>query len=352
MKRITVPFFISHQGCPNTCVFCDQRAITGCEGMLPGGSEIAGKIRAWQSTSGNRPLEVAFFGGAFTALSRQLQQQLLSAVGPFLTSGEVSAIRISTRPDGIDIDTVQWLAGQGVKTIEIGVQSMHDGVLAASGRGHDAASSLNALHCIKSCGLFAGAQLMPGLPGDSPAISRFSLERAIAAGADFVRIYPVVVLRNTELARQYLAGQYRPLTVEEGVALCKVLVHTALKLDIPVIRIGLQDDEGLRREAVLAGCWHPSLGDLVYSELFYDMLVRMVDSGQGALQNITISCHPARVPNVIGHKRQNISRLRERAVTVERIVPNLTLSLHECEVRSTLRRGTGSIMHNNYNPYA
>ncbi|NVN89540.1 MAG: radical SAM protein [Desulfuromonadales bacterium] len=344
MNRVTVPFFISHQGCPNACIFCDQRAITGSAGDVPFSSEISAKIRAWQRFSGDRPLEVAFFGGTFTALSRPLQQQLLSSVHPFLASGEVSAIRISTRPDSLDADTVQWLAGQGVKTIEIGVQSMDDGVLAASGRGHDAAATLRALHSITSHGLAAGAQLMPGLPGDSPAISRYSLESVISAGADFIRIYPVVVLRDTELARHYLSGRYRPLSVDEGVALCKVLVHVSLKREIPVIRIGLQDDEGLRNKSVLAGCWHPALGELVYGELFYDLLLQMLDPVPITTQPITISCHPARVSNVIGHKKRNIRRLSEQEVTVARVVTNPSLSPFECEIRSSVCHRKGSIM--------
>lgn len=344
MNKITVPFFISHQGCPHTCVFCDQRLITACDGIIPDCREIEAKIRSWQRFKGERPLEVAFFGGTFTALSRETQQQLLSAVRPFLESGQVSAIKISTRPDSLDVENVQWLAGQGVNTIEVGVQSMDDDVLAASGRGHDAASSVRALHSIKSCGLTAGAQLMPGLPGDSLDRSRISLEQVITAGADFVRLYPVVVLKGTDLARLFLSGSYHPLTLAEGVAYCKVLLHMALRRKIPVIRIGLQDDEGLRRQSVMGGAWHPAFGDLVYSELFYDLLVQMLDVGQSALQTVTISCHPSRVSNVVGHKKNNIERLRARSIVVERVVADPLLSMFECNLVSSDNCHKGSIM--------
>src|SRR6185369_2462397 len=141
MSRVTVPFFISHQGCPHTCVFCDQRTISGATGILPTGDEIMAKVLAWQCTSGGRPLEVAFFGGTFTALPMEIQNCLLEPLQPLMASGEIGSIRISTRPDRIDAAQVQWLAGRGVRIIELGVQSMFDDVLEASGRGHDSDAS-------------------------------------------------------------------------------------------------------------------------------------------------------------------------------------------------------------------
>jgi histone acetyltransferase (RNA polymerase elongator complex component) len=136
---------------------------------------------------------------------------------------------------------------------------MNDTVLAASGRGHTAVESEAAIRCIKKQGLVVGAQLMPGLPADTPAHSLDALDRVISAGADFIRIYPTVVLRGTELARRYADGDFVPMTLDRGVSLCKLLLHRAMRAGVDVIRIGLQADEGLNEESVLAGCWHPSL---------------------------------------------------------------------------------------------
>jgi histone acetyltransferase (RNA polymerase elongator complex component) len=269
---VTVPFFISHQGCPHTCVFCDQRAISGSRGNLPDRQQIRAAIDSWQRSAAGRPLEVAFFGGSFTALPEQAQDELLAPVHPFLQSGVVRSIRVSTRPDSLDAAVVRRLAARGVAVIEVGVQSMDDAVLALSGRGHDAAASLAALRCIRGEGLVAGAQLMPGLPGDTPAAALRSLDRVIAAGAGFVRLYPVVVLRGTELARRYQAGEYSPLDLDRGIALCKQLLHKAMLAGVEVVRIGLQAGDGLNGATVLGGCWHPALGQLVRSELYFDLL--------------------------------------------------------------------------------
>jgi histone acetyltransferase (RNA polymerase elongator complex component) len=316
VKKVTVPFFISHQGCSHTCVFCDQRTISNSSGDIPTKEAILAKIATWQQTAGDRPLEVAYFGGSFTALPVAVQDHLLQPLQGLLASGEIQSIRISTRPDCIDDAIVDRLAQQGIATIELGVQSMDDGVLDRSVRGHCAADSEAGIRCIKKGGLSVGAQLMPGLPGDTPAKSFHSLKRVIAAGADFLRLYPVIVLRGTELARRFQSGDYVPLTVEEGVQLCKVLLHEAMSADVPVIRIGLQADEGLNDTTVLGGCWHPSLGRLIRSELYFDLLETLLSGNQSCLPT-SILCHPSRISEVTGQGRSNLKRLGDRAASAQ-----------------------------------
>lgn len=330
MKKITVPFFISHQGCTNSCVFCDQRTISGSFGDIPTAEEILAKIAAWRHTAGNQLLEVAFFGGTFTALPVAVQDQLLSPLQSLLESGEIIGVRISTRPDCIDDKIVQRLAQQGVTTIELGVQSMDDVVLEHSARGHSAGDSEVALRCIKAGGLSAGAQLMPGLPDDTAAKSFNSLKRVIAAGADFIRLYPAVVLRGTELAARFQSGEYVPMTVDEGVQLCKILLHESMLASVPVIRIGLQADEGLNNNTVLGGCWHPSLGRLVRSELYFDLLCKLLSDIPPGLP-CTIRCHPSRVSEVTGQGRNNLKRLGNRVESAQ-VVPNAVLTKEELAV--------------------
>jgi histone acetyltransferase (RNA polymerase elongator complex component) len=284
------------------------------------------KIEAWRLSAGQRPLEVAFFGGTFTALSRETQEALLAPLQPLLAAGTIASVRISTRPDSIDTGNVSWLVRHGVGTIEIGVQSMDDGVLEAAGRGHNGAASLSAIRCIKAHGLSAGAQLMPGLPGDTPFVALQSLEAVIAAGADFVRLYPVVVLAGTDLAARFEAGNYRPPGIDEGVALCKLLLHTAMRAGVAVIRIGLQADEGFTKDRVLAGCWHPALGQLVRSALYLDLL-RQLSAGETAAPG-AIRCHPGRVSDCVGQGRGNLRRLGHQWLGVP-VLPDSTLATEE-----------------------
>jgi histone acetyltransferase (RNA polymerase elongator complex component) len=342
VKKVTVPFFISHQGCSHTCVFCDQRAISNSSGDIPTKEEILAKINTWQRTAGERPLEVAYFGGSFTAMPVEVQTHLLQPLQSLLASGEIKSVRISTRPDCIDDATVKRLAQQGIKTIELGVQSMDDSVLDRAVRGHSAADSEAAIRCIKDGGLAVGAQLMPGLPGDTTVKSLHSLHRVIAAGADFLRLYPVIVLRGTELARRFQSGDYVPLTVEEGVQLCKVLLHEAMLAAVPVIRIGLQADEGLNKTTVLGGCWHPSLGRLVRSELYFDLLSKLLIDAP-AEKPCAILCNPSRISEVTGQGRINLTRLGDRLASTH-VKSDDSLTKEELVIDCLGHRSKGNIV--------
>ena len=332
MKKVTVPFFISHQGCFHTCVFCDQRTISNSAGDIPSADQILEKISAWKKTSGDRPLEVAYFGGSFTSLPEVVKENLLQPLQGLLTTGVIRSVRVSTRPDCIDHATVSRLAHLGVTTIELGVQSMDDGVLECAERGHTAADSSAAIRCIKDGGLCAGAQLMPGLPGDTPFKSMYSLRQVIAAGADFLRFYPVVVLRGTELARRFQAAEYVPLNVGDGVQLCKVLLHESLLAAVPVIRIGLQADHGLNTSTILGGCWHAALGSLVRSELYYDLLCGLLKDVPHEMPCM-IRCHPSRISDVTGQGRINLQRLGSRAESVQ-VKADETLKKEELAVEN------------------
>ncbi|RII27603.1 MAG: radical SAM protein [Geobacter sp.] len=341
MRPITVPFFISHQGCPNQCVFCNQVRIAGTGGEFPDGDAIRAKVSAYRGTSGGNPVEVAFFGGSFTAIPFDYQERLLGALHPLRERGEVSGIRISTRPDAIDGEHLAWLRGMGVATVEIGIQSMDESVLERSGRGHTAAQVVTACRLVKKAGMVLGAQLMPGLPGDTPALSMTSLHEVLALNPDFLRIYPTLVIAETRLAELYRAGEYVPLSLAGAVTLCKMLLRAALAAEVPVIRIGLQPTAELDCEgSVLAGPYHPAFRQLVEGELCLD-LCRKLTTGLPRGMGVTVFCAPARVSDVAGQRRYNLEALRRDGVHVTSIIADPDLSHHDLRVEagSVSRRG-------------
>jgi histone acetyltransferase (RNA polymerase elongator complex component) len=309
MRRVTVPFFVSHAGCPHRCVFCDQRAISGSAGSLPDADEIVRTVSAYRETAGNRPVEVAFFGGSFTSLPRSIQESLLNPLAPLMAAGEVESVRVSARPDALSADDALFLRGCGVQMVEIGVQSMDDGILRRAGRGHFASDVEGAFRALRSAGLGAAAQLMPGLPGDTLAVTRKSLRRVMVLEPAFLRIYPTVVISGTPLAALSRSGEYAPLSLDEGVAWGKVLLLEALRAGVPVIRMGLQETDVLA-SSVEAGPYHPAFRQLVEGELFHDLLRELLPVGSGAA---TVRCSSADLSSVIGQRRCNIVRLaRER----------------------------------------
>ncbi len=308
MRPLIIPFFIPHAGCPHTCLFCDQHLISGEQAQLPTPEQIAATAQEWLARSPGRPAEVAFYGGSFTLLPRQTQEQLLGAVQPLLTEGAVQGIRLSTRPDALDAGVLDFLAGYQVQTIEVGVQSLDDEVLQRSGRGHTGRQATEAIQRAVAEGFRVGAQLLPGLPGDTADKALHTLRGVIAAGAHFVRIYPAVVLAGTGLADLYRQGRYCPPDLEGGVRLCAGLLREATTGGCPVVRIGLQADDGLvPGQTILAGCWHPALGQLVKGELFYDLVLRLA-SRLDDRAKMVLYCHPHRLSEVRGHGNRNLRR--------------------------------------------
>ncbi len=347
-RRVIVPFFISHQGCPHSCIFCDQRRISGAPGLLPSPEEISEKVAAYRSSSRQATVEVAFYGGSFTMLPQELQRSLLSPLQPLRDSGQVSAVRLSTRPDALDPGVIGLLQEFQVSLVELGVQSMDDGVLSAAGRGHTAFDTVRAFTLLQEAGINVGAQLMPGLPGDTFAGSLWSLHRLLALKPVCLRIYPTVVVAGTELAARFFRGEYCPLKLEEAVTLGARLLHAALLAGVPVIRMGLQPTDLLSApDGVVAGPFHPAFRQLVESELFLELL-RLLTAG--AVGPITVSAHPSQLSTLVGQRNVNRNRLREEGILLEKFIPEATLALHDLAVTFAGITRKGNIMTDLYSP--
>jgi histone acetyltransferase (RNA polymerase elongator complex component) len=346
MKKPIVPFFISHRGCPHRCVFCDQQKIAGAVGVFPSAGEIRDTVAAYRKTSGCRVVDVAFYGGSFTGLVREDQQRLLLPLQDLIAAGEVSSVRVSTRPDTIDAATAGFLHAAGVDVVELGVQSMDDTVLRQAERGHTAADVGKAVSCLKSEGIAVGVQLMPGLPGDTMGISLASLSSVLELRPDFLRIYPTVVVAGTPLSQSFADGSYRPLSLVEAVDLCKRLLHRALLSGVPIVRMGLQPTVDLERVGtILAGPYHPAFRQMVEGELCYDLLERLAPLCTDGAEPITVSCSPPKIADFVGQKRSNVRRLfRDRGIRVGRVRGDSSLTPYEVVVEGSSGSRRGNVL--------
>ena len=263
-KLKIIPIFVPHRGCPHQCSFCNQRHITG-ETREVAAHDVREKIELYLSTIDlqKHRAEVAFYGGSFTAIEIQRQNELLDAALEYKNAGKISGIRLSTRPDCIDDAILGNLHARGVTEIELGVQSMCDDVLRANRRGHTAANVENAVNLIRKYNFSLGLQIMTGLLCDSPQKSIYTAEKIAALKPDFVRIYPTLVFRDTDLYDECTAGRYVPQTVDEAAGLCAELARIFDRESIKIIRLGLlvADDEA--KEKLVAGPYHPRFGELV-----------------------------------------------------------------------------------------
>ena len=313
-----VPVFVPHAGCPCRCVFCNQRAIAGqAERMTPERAEEILREALSVLPQGSRP-QAAFYGGSFTAIPVEEQEALLAVTDHYQAEGLLSSVRLSTRPDAITPACLTRLKAHGVTVIELGAQSMEEDVLRQAKRGHTAADTVRAAKQIQQAGISLILQAMAGLPGDTRETVRRTAERIAALHPDGVRIYPVAVLPDTELYDLWQAGSYQPLEVETAAVWCADMLEVFGREQIPVIRVGLNPTEELG-STIAAGAYHPAMGELAYSELWYRKLKQQLETGG----DTTIFVPARELSRAIGHKRRNLLRLREefpeRSITIKPI---------------------------------
>jgi histone acetyltransferase (RNA polymerase elongator complex component) len=307
-----IPFFIPHAGCPHQCVFCNQKKITGQHYPFDA-SVIHDKVNQYIRTNRENELaHIAFYGGTFTALPISLQKEYLNAVRQHIDSGQVESIRISTRPDCINREVLAFLQEYHVQIVELGVQSMADTVLTHSGRGHTAAHTIHAATLLKEFGFSIGLQLMLGLPGDSPDTFFNSVESIIRLKPDFVRLYPLLVLKDTPLEDLYKRGKYSPLSLDEAVNLCRKALMRFQHEGIDVIRIGLQPTEELERSGtMLAGPYHPAFRQLVESSILLEAMRTALRDRTIKTANTVFVVNSRDVSAAIGQQRSNIAKLKK-----------------------------------------
>lgn len=316
MRHVNIPVFIPHLGCPNNCVFCDQRRISGCISFDETG--VRRQIEAALSTvDPEDEVEIAFFGGSFTGIDRDLMLKLLSISDDFITRGNVKEVRCSTRPDYIDSEILSILCAHNVKTVELGIQSISQNVLDECRRGHSAECALEACRAVKEAGLKLIGQMMIGLPASTLG-DEIETARAIClAGADGARVYPTVVFSQTELAEMTNSGKYNPLSVDDAIERTASVLDVFDRFSVPVIRVGLCSGENLSSpESVIGGANHPALGELAMGELFYRRMCEAIDklgiNDSANRIDMMISVPRGALSMAIGQKKRNILRLNEK----------------------------------------
>lgn len=254
-------------------------------------------------TASDREVEIAFFGGTFTGLPLKKQEKYLKIVYPFIQNAQVNGIRISTRPDYIDEENLQLLKENGVKTIELGAQSLDDEVLKASNRGHSAHDVGIASEQILRLGFRLGLQMMIGLPGDTAEKSKNTAQKIIDFGAHETRIYPCLVIRNTLLAKQFQSNEYQPLALEDAVKLSADLLLMFEKAGVKVIRIGLHRNEDFDRGNFLAGPYHPNFLELVMTEIWRRNFESRFQNA--VYESFNIFVHPSQLNFAVGYEGKN-----------------------------------------------
>lgn len=307
---LIIPVFVPHEGCPHDCCFCDQKKISG-KVSTPTETEIINEIEKYSDIKGNYDsVQIAFFGGSFTAIDTNKQLLYLNIAKKYIDMGMADSIRISTRPDCIDEEILDRLELFNVRTIELGAQSMDDEVLTASGRGHTSFDTVKASKLIKSRGFELGLQTMTGLPGASYESDIMTSEEIIKLRPSLVRIYPTIVIKGTHLHEMFDDHIYSPPKLSETVDLCAELMMKYESVGINVIRMGLHSTVGANANGdVVAGPYHPAFGQLVKSKIAYKKLVEI-----GTIDGDTFTAYvpEKELSDYIGQKRSNIDLIKKQ----------------------------------------
>ena len=307
MKHANIALFVPHIGCPHRCSFCDQNAISGAE-RPPEPEDVTAACETALRSPGSRAAEteIAFFGGSFTAIDRDYMLRLLEAARPYVRSGKVRGIRLSTRPDAVEPEMLRLLQEYGVTSIELGAQSMDDRVLALNGRGHTAEQVRQAARRVREMGFVLGLQMMTGLPGDTPEGAWHTARELAALSPAEMRIYPTVVLDGTRMGEWFRQGVYQPPGVEESVPLCAGLLEYLEGQGIRVIRLGLHASRSLE-ERLLGGAYHPAFRELCEGELLVQGLLRSLSGRTPG--PIAVRLNPRDRSKFTGPRRKNLTRL-------------------------------------------
>ena len=333
MSHINIPIFIPHLGCPNQCIFCNQRYISGKECFDK--SKVENIINDVLSTTNSSDIcEIAFFGGSFTGIDKTLMIELLDLAQKYVDAGKVHGIRMSTRPDYISSEIINILKKYTISVVELGIQSMNDNILRYLKRGHSANDTKKAAELLNKANIPFIGQMMIGLPKASELDELNCAKLICDLGAAGARIYPTLVFKMTELEELTLKNEYTPLSAEEAIERCVRVLKVFQKHNVPCIRIGLCDSENLHSEdTFVAGPNTPPMGEMVKSRLYYDLICERYE--QNRFDNIIIECAKGKTSQVIGHKKENLQKISKKyKINSIKVIENINLSNFEINIKN------------------
>jgi histone acetyltransferase (RNA polymerase elongator complex component) len=308
-KHFTIPIFIPELGCPFQCIFCNQRSITGTR-QYPSAEDIESIIKNHLATIDKGSfIEIGFFGGNFTGIPKKIQEEYLNTANKYYEYKIIKGIRISTRPDYINDNILSFLKNNKITTIELGVQSLDDEVLYISKRGYKSSVVYNASERIKKYGFRLGHQIMIGLPGSTTEKEIKTAKDSLSLKPDDIRIYPLLVIKDTEIEREYIEGRYNPLSINEAVQMTKEVIKVFYG-KTNIIRVGLHPSSDLQNKDFTVGPFHSSFRELVMTSLWKEVIIKIKDYFKNS-NELEIIISPKDYNNFIGYKKENKKILLE-----------------------------------------
>lgn len=210
--------------CPNRdgtvgyggCIFCNE---TGSGDFAVRCGSIKQQLqdaKKWVEKKNKGGKYMAYFQ-SFTntyASPEILRSRYLEAIAP----EEIVGIAIATRPDCLGEDVMEVLKEiHAIKpvTIELGLQTIHETSIRYIRRGYVNQMYFDAVRTLKEADIEVVTHIILGLPGETPGMAAQTTRAAVAAGSDGVKFHLLHILKNTDLEKDYLAGEVSCLSMEE-----------------------------------------------------------------------------------------------------------------------------------------
>ena len=290
IKHYNIPVFMPELACPYRCVYCNQFSITGLSDIIkPEEVKIIIDNHLSSFKDEYRFVEVAFFGGNFTGLPLEMQNDYLEVVQPYLDKNLIHGIRCSTRPDYISYHRVKELRQYGMRNIELGAQSTNDLVLNKCKRGHSYKDIVEASQIILSEDITLGLQMMIGLPSSNKEIDSQTARDIVNLGAKETRIYPCIVVKDTELEKMYMSEEYNSLSLKDAISESADLYSYFIDNQVKVLRIGLHASDELDGEAYVTGPYHKNFAEMVFSHIWKEKFENLRNSESEKLKSKEIT---------------------------------------------------------------
>lgn len=257
-------------------------------------------------------IEGEVFIGSLTNLSRGEKKEILEKEAREIKNKRFNKIKISISPKQVDKELLKMLKKYNVSTIELEAQSTNDYILKRCGYIYNYEDIKKATRMIKWRRYNVSFQVGIGLP-DSTKIDELNTAKELAKlKPKSVRIYPMVVMRDTELETDFNNGKYEPLNLNQAIERCKDVVYEFNRKHIKQISIVKQNElEKSKETKIVSGPYHEEFGQLVTDSIWYDSIVERIKKFNVKVKTVKIEVNPKELPNIVGYKWENAKRLKE-----------------------------------------
>ena len=229
--------------CPNRdgtlgyggCIFCNE---TGSGDFAARCGSITRQLedaKKWVEAKNKDGKYMAYFQ-SFTntyAPAEILRSRYLEAIAP----GDIVGLAIGTRPDCLGEDVMEVLRQvNAIKpvTVELGLLTIHEASAQYIRRGYVNQAYFDAVKKLKDAGIEVVTHIILGLPGETPRMAAETTRAAVEAGTDGVKFHLLHVLKHTDLEKDYLAGKFSCLSMEEyGKWLCTCMKEVPPDVTVP-----------------------------------------------------------------------------------------------------------------------